>query len=394
MEEGTIVKWRVAEGDSIAVGDVIFEAETDKAVVEVEALDAGRLAKIVVQEGQTVPVKTPVAYLADKDEDVEAHLAAKGQSAAPAAKAPAPDASAQAAPQPQKTPAAPAPTGATKASPAARKLARQRGVDLSAVGTGSGPGGRILSTDVPTAAGPPAPSPAPTPAPARQTTAVGEAVRRPMTPMRKAIARNLQTSKQTIPHFYIRVTIEAGALYDYYQAKKAAFKCSINDVVTLATARVIAEFPAFRSRIDGDDIIEFPSANVGIAVGLDEGLVVPVLVGADAMDLRELAGQTRRIVEAARAGKIEGLGQGVFTITNMGMFGVEAFDAIINPPEAGILAVGTIREEVIVSGGAMRPGRVMTLTLSCDHRIVDGVVAAKFLARLKELLEMPQLLEA
>jgi len=211
--------------------------------------------------------------------------------------------------------------------------------------------------------------------------------------MRRAIARNLLASKQTIPHFYTRLTIDADPMYAFYRAEKAKYPCTVNDVVALACARAIREFPAFRSRLDGEEIVEFPAANVGIAVGLEAGLVVPVLVGADSMGLQQLAAASKRIAEAARNGRIEGLGQGVFTITNLGMFGVEEFAGIINPPEAALLAVGAIREAVIARDGMLRPGRVMTLTLSADHRVIDGVLAAKFLARLKELLEAPQLMQ-
>jgi len=208
--------------------------------------------------------------------------------------------------------------------------------------------------------------------------------------MRKAIARNLTFSKQNIPHFYAKLTVDAGAMMAFYRRQKELYRCSINDVVTLAAARLIAEFPPFRSQLDNDQIIEYPTANIGIAVGLDDGLVVPVLVGADRMTLQQAAAETRRIVEAARAGKIEAMGQGVFTITNLGMFGLEEFGAIINPPEAAILAVGAVREDTIVRDGAIRPAQVMTLTLSADHRIIDGVLGARFLARLKEVLENPE----
>ncbi len=402
VEEAVIVKWNVQPGDRIAEGDVILEIETDKAAIEVEATDAGRLARIVADEGDVVEVLDPIAYLAEDDADVDAYLAAHGgapaKDEAPAPQAspagPKPDAAKPTAPAagtPPPTPASAgsAPTtesGRVKASPYARKTADGRGVDLAQLGPGSGPGGRILSTDVPAAAAGPAPAAAP-PAPA-----TGEVVRRPLAGMRKAIARNLQASKQTIPHFYMRMTFDAGAMQDFYRGEKAKYPCSLNDVMTLAVARTVREFPAFRSRLEGDQIVEYPAASIGIAVGMENGLVVPVVRGADAMDLRTLAAESKRLVEAARGGKIENMGQGVMTITNLGMFGVDDFSAIINPPEASILAVGTIREEVIVSGGTMRPGRVMTVTLSADHRVIDGLGAAKFLARLKERVEMPVLL--
>ena len=376
MEEGMIVAWRVGPGDTIKVGQVIFDVETDKATIEVEAVDAGRLARIVVAAGETIAVKQPVGYLAGDDADVEAYLGSRGAEAPAEGPAPpAAEAPAEAAPAaPLAPPAAPAVVqgGRVKASPAARKLAEQRHIDLAAVGRGSGPDGRILSTDVAGAAH-----------------AAAGPVRHAMSGMRKAIARNLLHSKQTIPHFYARVTIDADAMYAFYREQKAAFPCTLNDVVTLACGRVIREFPAFRSRLDGDELIEQPSANIGIAVGREDGLVVPVVTGVERMSLRGLAAEARRLVDGAREGKVEGVGQGVFTITNLGMFGVEEFAAIINPPEAAILAVAALREDVVVRDGAIRAGRVMTLTLSVDHRVIDGLVAARFLARLKEVLEDP-----
>ncbi len=383
MEEGTILAWKVSEGDTIEPGQVLYEMETDKATVEVEAEQTGRLAKIVATEGDIVPVKEPVAYLADNDDDVEAYLA---HHAAPAesgkAEAASTDQPAEAgsfaptrqasAPGPSAKPATTS-AGRVKASPAARKIARKRGIDIAAVGAGRGPDGRILSDDV-----------------LEATLTSTEPVRRTMSKMRRAIARNLQVSKQQVPHFYMKLTVQADALMTFYRQNKAEFPCSVNDVVTLAVSRAVGQFPAFRTRLDGEDLVEMPTANLGLAVAVDAGLVVPVLVGADRMDLRKLAGETRRIVEAARKGNLEGLGQGVLTITNLGMYGVEEFSAIINPPESGILAIGAAKEDVVVENGAIRPARTMTLTLSADHRIVDGAVAAQFMARLKELLEAPQ----
>ena len=210
-----------------------------------------------------------------------------------------------------------------------------------------------------------------------------------MPKMRRAIGLNLQRSKQTVPHFYARLTINADPLFAHYREQKPRTNCTLNDCVVLAVGRAMAEFPAVRSQIDGDEIVEYPHANVGIAVGVDEGLIVPVVLNVDQLTLAPLAVETKRVVENGRKGKLENIGQGNFTITNLGMFGVEEFSAIINPPESAILAVSAVRETVIVENGTMRPGRVMTMTLSADHRVVDGLAAAKFLARLKEILENP-----
>jgi len=389
MEEGILLSWKVAEGDRIEVGQVICEIETDKATIEYESPDAGRLARIVAQEDDSIPVKEPIALLAEDDADVEAYLAAQGTTApasaaaAPAGATAASSAGPAAAPAPAvaRVSTGPAPVttgGRIKASPAARKVARARGIDLALLGPGSGPGGRILSSDVEKA----------------QVAAIaasdGQPIRRPMSKMRRAIGLNLQRSKQNVPHFYARLTIDADPLFAYYRRQKPQTNCTLNDVVVLAVGRTMAEFPAVRSQIDGDEIVEYPHANVGIAVGVDEGLIVPVVLNVDRLTLAPLAAETKRVVENGRNGKLENLGLGNFTITNLGMFGVEEFSAIINPPESAILAVSAVRESVIVENGAMRPGRVMTMTLSADHRLVDGLVAAKFLARLKEILENPE----
>jgi pyruvate dehydrogenase E2 component (dihydrolipoamide acetyltransferase) len=211
-----------------------------------------------------------------------------------------------------------------------------------------------------------------------------------MSGMRRAIARNLVASKQSIPHFYMSLTIDAGPLTAIYRAEKAKYSCTLNDILTLACARVIREFPAFRTRIENDELVEYPTANIGVAVGMEEGLRVPVLIAADRMSLRQVAIESRRIIDAAKQGKVEAMGQGVFTISNLGMYGAEEFAAIINPPEAALLAVGAIREAVIVQGGAMRAARVVTMTLSVDHRVIDGLMAARFLSRLKAELEAPE----
>lgn len=379
VEEATIIQWRVQPGDRIEKGQIIFEVETDKATIEIEAPDAGRLARIVVPEGQLVPVRTPVAYLAEHDTDVDAFLAKQGYP--PATTQQAQPTTPSVSTVPRQTPPPVTVTtesGRVAASPRARKVAKTHGVDLEHLGAGSGPHGRIVTADVLAAAKTHSGTARPS----------GEVVRRRMTGMRRAIARNLVQSKAPVPHFYMRLTIDVEPLLAFCKAEKAKYPCSVNDAVILACARTMEEFPAFRCRVEGEELVEHPSANIGIAVGMDDGLVVPVLTGAERYDLRGIAAESRRLVELARGGKVEGMGQGTFTISNLGMFGVEEFSAIINPPEAAILAVGAAREDVLVRDGAIRPGRTMTLTLSCDHRVVDGLLAAKFLAQLREYLEL------
>jgi pyruvate dehydrogenase E2 component (dihydrolipoamide acetyltransferase) len=381
MEEGTVLEWRVSEGDTIELGQILCEIETDKATMEYESPTAGRLARIVAAVDEPIAVKELIAVLADNDADADAFLASQGATAAVAETA-TPEAVVQTAIVSNGHVAtAPAPVdarGRVKASPAARKLAAERGVALETIGTGRGPGGRILSQDIENA-------------PTAKTASVDSAGgRRPMSKMRRAIAANLQRSKQTIPHFYLRVTIDAAPLFAFYREQKPATGCSLNDLVVLAVGRAMRDFPAVRSQIDGNDIVEFPHANIGIAVGVDDGLVVPVVMNVDTLSLIELAKEAKRVVEAGRQGVLENFGKGNFTISNLGMFGVEEFSAIINPPESGILAVSAMRETVIVKDGSMSPGRVMTMTLSADHRVVDGLLGAQFMARLKEILEHPE----
>jgi pyruvate dehydrogenase E2 component (dihydrolipoamide acetyltransferase) len=384
MEEGTVIAWLVKPGDQIAIGQILCEIETDKATMDFESPDAGRLARIIAPVGEPVAVKEVIALLADSDAEADAYLAGRGTpppttvSATISNTSPAPVNGAST--TRTAAPAAVTAEGRVKVSPAARKLAAERGVELSAVGAGSGPGGRILTADLKCVD-----------STATSTTSAGSGteIRRPLSKMRRAIGLNLQQSKQTVPHFYVRTTIDADPLLAFYREQKAATKCSLNDVIVLAVGRTIGEFPAVRSQIVGNEIVEYPHVNIGVAVGIDEGLVVPVVMGVDTLPLARLAAETKRVVDQARKGRLENIGQGHFTISNLGMFGVEEFSAIINPPESGILAVSAARESVIVENGAMRASRCMTMTLSADHRIVDGVMAARFMQRLKEILEHP-----
>ena len=355
MEEGTILEWNVVEGDEIKVGDVLCQVETDKAVMEFESPVAGRLAKIYVAAGEATPVRQPIAYFASEGVDVDAFLSAEVEQPRPA------DLS-------QET--------RVKASPAVRRQARERQIDLTLI-EGSGPGGRIVTSDLP--------SSSQDQATVSKHDDIG-LTRQPLSKMRRAIAHRLQAAKRDIPHFYLRQTIDATSLVTFY---KQQVDGSLNDIIVLACARVAQEFPAFRSRIEAEEIVEQASSHMGIAVSLDEGLVVPVVLHADRMTLQQLATETKKVIQEAQRGKVSETDQAVMTISNLGMFGVEEFAAIINPPESAILAVGAIREDVIVSGGAMRLGHVMTMTLSANHQVVDGRVAAAFMNRLQEILESP-----
>ncbi len=405
MEEGTIRRWLKSEGESVEIGEILLEIDTDKASVEVEAPHSGILLKILCVEGETIPVLQPIALLGEAGEDTSAYLRETDGGSLPLSPAASGIPESPASPEsiseliePSKLPerAGPAeadmepmrgglPRGTISAagrvpvSPAARRVAREMGIDLAKVGPGTGPGGRILSTDVAGSG-------------ALQSRIGQPATRHPLSRMRRAIGRALQASKQTIPHFYMRLTIDADPLMEIYRVEKEKYSCTINDLIAAACAKVLREFPAFRSSLENEEIVEQEAVNIGIAVGMDEGLIVPVIAEVDRMTLPQLAAASRRIIETARRGKLEPTPGAVFTISNLGASGVEEFAAIINPPEAAILAVGAIREAVVVKAGFMRPGRILTFTLSSDHRIIDGLMAARFLGRLKEILEAPAVL--
>lgn len=383
MEEGTILAWRVQPGQRVKPGEVLFELETDKATIEVEAEAEGRLSRILVKEGQTAAVKTPVAYLCEDDSLVESLLGGSVVELTQGGIKPTAPASAHA-PTPLKTgdhDQVLAPSR-QRVSPVARRAAEELGVDLALV-TGSGPDSRVLLKDVQMAASlGSAKTMTQLPSPLK-----GE--KRPMSKMRRAIARNLTLSKQNLPHWYLKTTLDAGPLLDFYKREKALYPCSLNDVIVMAVSRALLEFPVFLDQTDGEFLVRREAVNIGLAVGLESGLVVPVVRNADTMNLKGIALETRRLIEAAKQGKLEGVGEGVFTISNLGMFGVEEFSAIINPPESAILAVGAAREEVIVKDGSMKAGHKMTMTLSADHRTIDGTTSAQFMARLKALLENP-----
>jgi dihydrolipoamide dehydrogenase len=263
-----------------------------------------------------------------------------------------------------------------KISPRARRAATRLGLSVERL-SGSGPGGRIVEADVLRAS---------------KNSAPGS--RQPLGGMRKTIARRLVEAKQTVPHFYLRRTIKAEALTAFLPARRMLHPCSLNDIIVKAVAMAVREFPAFRSRIDGEDLLTLDDTNIGIAVGLDGGVVVPVVLAADTLPLDKLAAETKRLIGLAREKRVENSGRGVFSISNLGMFDVEEFTAIVNPPESGILAIGAVREVMRVEDGVAGTGKALTMTLSCDHRVVDGMAAALFLNRVGELLETPALLVA
>ncbi len=418
MTEGRILSWLKNEGDAVERGEPLVEIETDKANLEIEALAAGHLRKIFANEGELVPVLAAVAVIGPRDADIDFDEHARRAEAARAQGTAPPPAAPTASPAPARSPAEPAaatnprrpapavasPTVTAAASrrlaasPLARRVAKERGVTLSAV-RGTGPNGRILRRDVeaaPAGGGHAAANGAgidlsalgasrPYPEPAARPPAEV-----PLTGMRGAIASALQQSKQTLPHFYEAITADVTALLERRSGlEQEGARVSVNDFVVRAVAIALADEPRVNCRV-ADDRIEYPSAvNIGIAVGTEDGLVVPVVQNAATLDLVGLSAESKRIIEAARSGKLIGMGTGTFTISNLGMFGIESFSAIINPPEGAILAVGAARPELRPWAGGFAPRAVMTLTLSADHRAIDGVLAARFLSRLRSLLEEP-----
>ncbi|GAB3131645.1 pyruvate dehydrogenase complex dihydrolipoamide acetyltransferase [Novispirillum itersonii] len=417
MTEGKLAKWLKKEGDSVAAGDVIAEIETDKATMEFEAVDEGVIGKILVAEGtEGVLVNAPIAILLEEGDDASAAVApvaASAPAAAPAAAAPA-SVPVSAAP----VAAQPVPMGAygTRlfASPLARRIAKNAGLDLTKV-AGSGPRGRIVKHDVeaalaagvgkaaPAAVAAPAAAPvaaAPAPAAAKPAPAL-----KPMpwqsytehanTGMRKTIARRLAESKQTVPHFYLSVDIELDGLLALRKQLNdrpgADYKLSVNDFIIKACALALKKVPAANAMWTDEAILTFDDVDVSVAVATDAGLITPVIRNADRKGLSTISNEMKGLAKKARDGKLkpEEFQGGGFTISNLGMFGIKTFSAIINPPQSCILAVGAGEERVVVRDGAVAIRQMMTVTLSVDHRSVDGAVGAEFLSALKPLLEDP-----
>jgi len=429
METGKVIKWLRKEGDPVKGGDIIAEIETDKANVEIEAFGSGVLRKILVGEGAEVPVGDLIGVIADPADDIGGLATSPAKPAAGpapvAAKPAAPAArsapvSSGAGPLPamesyqsvpattQVVPMAPAAAaaGRVKASPLARKIAGQAGVDLRLI-QGSGPGGRIIRRDV-EAARAPAAAPAVAP-PAAVPARPAEAGRAPfvipprpeiefediaMSPMRAAIAKRTPMSKAPVPHFYVTSEVDMDAawvLREQLNSLAGQPKISVTDMVIKATALALLKNPGVNAQLSGQAIRVHHRAHLGIAVALDQGLITPVLRDCDAKPLARIAVESRDLAERARGGKLRALEMSgaTFSISNLGMYDVEEFSAIINPPEGAILAVGSVLQKPVVEDGQIRVGRRMKMTISCDHRVMDGAMGARFLQDVKRLLEEP-----
>ena len=423
MTEGTLVRWLKKEGDAVKSGDVLAEVETDKATMDLEAFDSGILRKILVAEGEKVPINAKIGVIGTADEKIDvSNPAPAAKSEAPAkAEAPKP-VEAKAEVLAKKEEAKPAPAVATvaapkaapvlasvgssggrvKASPLARKIAREKHVDLATL-LGTGPGGRIVKNDVLSA-------PANGRAPAGGGSSASIFGRGPIAPegrqkistMRSVIAKRLLESKTTIPHFYLEIEVDAKPMLDLRAQLNEQLgklnppvKLSLNDFVLKAAAEAVRRVPAVNASFDGDGVKQFADVQLSFAVAIAEGLITPIVREAQNKSLIAISGEAKELAAKAKAGKLkpEEFQGGTFTVSNLGMLGIDSFYAIINPPQAAILAVGNIvKKPVVDANDNIVVGHRQSITLSCDHRVVDGAVGAAYLKELRELIEKPALL--
>jgi pyruvate dehydrogenase E2 component (dihydrolipoamide acetyltransferase) len=429
MEEGTLLRWLKQVGDEIAVGDPLAEIETDKVSLEIEATEAGVLSKTYVEEGATVPIGTPIAAIGEESADVAASVQSTeaAEETAPAEPAPAAEAEPVAAaaggangraaadvPAPAPVQAALAGAAAgerLRASPLVKRLAAEHGIDLSSV-TGTGPGGRIVRDDIaalltgaprvspapdqtaaPTPAQAPAAAPAaPTPGPSGRPAGIA----RELSKIRRTTGRRMAESKAVAPHFYVTSEVDmapAAALREQInaQAPDDAAKVSFNDLIIKAAALALREYPNLNASLENDQLVEHPNIDVNVAVAIEGGLIAPFVPDADQKGLITIARMTKDLVGRARNGGLtpDEYQGGTFTVSNLGMFDVGEFIAIINPPQAAILAIGSIADVPIVEDGEIVPGKRMNITLSADHRVTDGAEVARFLQAVKRYLENP-----
>jgi pyruvate dehydrogenase E2 component (dihydrolipoamide acetyltransferase) len=411
MEEGTVLRWLKSEGDEVAVGDELVEIETDKANMVYESDASGTLIEIVADEGDTLAIGEVIARVGEAGE-AKADGAGEKKKLKPTERTAAEAGAGEAGPGPPVTaPPAAAPATAAgdgrgtgervKASPIARRIATEKGLDLGAI-QGSGPGGRIVKADVEKAEARPAAAPAaaaPPTAPGvreRPETAKGEVSRQDLTKLQQTVARRMAESKATAPHFYLSVDIDMTRAVEARSRMKAGaaegeLVPSFNDMVIKASAIALREHPRANGAYRDGRLELYSRVNVGVAVAAQAALTVPTVFDADRKGLREIARQTRELAAKVRDGTITPpeLSGGTFTVSNLGMYGIDNFAAVINPPQAGLLAVGAINERPVIRDGEMDKAHLMSVTLACDHRILYGADGAEFLARIRVLLEEP-----
>jgi pyruvate dehydrogenase E2 component (dihydrolipoamide acetyltransferase) len=412
MEEGNLAKWHVKVGDKVESGQVIAEIETDKATMEVEAVDEGEVSEILVPEGtEGVKVNAVIARLKDEGGAAAKPSPAPAPAPAAAAPAPAPAAPAPAAPAPAPA-AAPAPKATGErvfASPLAKRLAEQKGVDLKAV-QGSGPHGRIVAADIdraqPGAAPAKAPAAAPAPAAAaaaapqrqalsleQQGIAPGSYELVPLSNMRKTIARRLTESFRDIPHFPLTIDLEIDKLLEARKRLNEALEAriSVNDIVIRAAALALKKVPEANASYTPEGIAMHKNADIAMAVAIDGGLITPIIRAAETKGLSQISKEAKDLAERARAGKLkpEEYQGGTFSVSNLGMFGIKSFASILNEPQGAILSVGAGEKRAVVKGDQIVAATVMTVTLTCDHRVVDGAIGARWLQAFKPLIEDP-----
>ncbi len=413
MEEGTLAKWLVKEGDSVQSGDLLAEIETDKATMEFEAVDEGTIAQILIPEGtDNVKVGTVIAVIASEDEDAGSAKVAPTPAPAPATVAPA---KAGAAGPAAPTPAAPASAGATvtspaaqgeriKASPLARRIAADKGIDLAAL-TGSGPGGRIVKADLegaatstaaPATAAAPSPAPAAAPAPAQPfETDIPHSAEK-LSNMRKTIARRLTQSKQEVPHIYLTVDVQLDKLLKLRGELNAALepqgvKLSVNDLLIKALAKALIQVPKCNVSFAGDQLIRYERADISVAVSVPAGLITPIIVGADDKSVSKISTEMKELAGRAKEGKLQPheYQGGTASLSNMGMFGIKQFEAVINPPQGMIMAIGAGEKRPYVVDDALAIATVMSATGSFDHRAIDGADGAQLMQAFKQIVENP-----
>jgi pyruvate dehydrogenase E2 component (dihydrolipoamide acetyltransferase) len=391
MAEGLLVRWVKAEGEAVEIGDVLAEIETDKATVEVEAEASGVVLKHIASENSSVPIGAPITVIGEEGEEFDVEsvevdaagtVAEETQAAVhePAAHSPIVVAQTSANGDSQL------PAG-VRASPVARRLAAERGIELGAL-SGSGPQGRIVKRDVEAAA----PGGAPAATPLQPTT---ETVRLPVSKLRDVIGRRMSASKQQLPHFYVTSDLDAAPMMELRRQLNSRMpdeaKFSVNDFLVKAAAMALREFPNINASLDGGEIVRHGHINVGVAVALEEGLMTVVTKDVDTKPIRQLSTELRELVARARSGKVRpgDIEGSTFTVSNLGMFQVDHFIAIINPPEAAIMAVGSVRDEAVVVNGQVVPGKRLQVTLSADHRVTDGAEVARWLQVFRQYVENP-----